>query len=107
MKNLSSQANLLVLWLDCDREGEAIGYEVIDTVKKVNRNVDVLRAHFSAVTTADIKKAMETLTPPDQRLSDAVEARQEIDLRIGASFTRFQSLNFRHIFGFSYQQVLR
>jgi DNA topoisomerase-3 len=35
---------------------------------------------------------MNTLRDPDKNLSDAVEARQELDLRIGASFTRFQTL---------------
>lgn len=81
--------DLLILWLDCDREGEAIGFEVVETVRSINKKVEVLRAHFSAVTPQDIKKAMETLTPPNKLLSDAVEARMEIDLRIGASFTRF------------------
>ena len=40
---------------------------------------------------------MEKLESPNKNLSDAVRVRQEIDLRMGASFTRFQSLSFRHI----------
>jgi len=43
--------------------------------------------------------AIENLTPPNPHLADAVSARQEIDLRIGASFTRFQSLNFKQLLG--------
>lgn len=42
---------------------------------------------------------METLTAPDPNLADAVEARQEIDLRIGASFTRFQTVYFKDLLG--------
>jgi DNA topoisomerase-3 len=46
----------------------------------------------------DIHNAMRTLTPPNPHLRDAVEARQEIDLRIGAAFTRFQSLRLQKRF---------
>jgi len=38
---------------------------------------------------------METLVRPDKALADAVRVRQEVDLRIGASFTRFQTLLLR------------
>jgi DNA topoisomerase-3 len=35
----------------------------------------------------------------DKNQSDAVEARQVLDLRIGCSFTRFQSLTFQAKYG--------
>jgi len=38
---------------------------------------------------------MRNLGPPDSRLSWAVDARQEIDLRLGAVFTRFQTMFMR------------
>lgn len=57
--------------------------------KETNRNLQIFRAHFSALTKSDITKALNNLREPDKSLSDSVEARQEIDLRIGASFTRF------------------
>ena len=74
--------------MDCDREGEAIAYDVIDVCKSVKRSIHVLRAHFSALTREDITRAVNELTDPNPHLADAVKVRQEIDLRIGASFTR-------------------
>lgn len=43
------RADWLVLWLDCDREGENIAFEVIDVCKKANRRLEIYRAHFSAL----------------------------------------------------------
>ncbi len=43
------QCNWLVLWLDCDREGENIAFEVLEVCKNVNRRLQVYRAHFSAL----------------------------------------------------------
>jgi DNA topoisomerase III len=42
---------------------------------------------------------MTRLRPPDQRQSDAVEARIELDLRVGAAFTRFQTMALQQRFG--------
>ena len=41
---------------------------------------------------------MRTLTPPNPDLRDAVEARSEIDLRIGAAFTRWQTVRLQRKF---------
>ena len=41
---------------------------------------------------------MNNLAPPNKNLSDAVEIRQKIDLIIGASFTRIQTLTLRDVF---------
>jgi DNA topoisomerase-3 len=43
---------------------------------------------------SDIHLACQNLGPPNQRDSDAVEARQELDLRIGAAFTRMLTLRY-------------
>lgn len=83
------------MWLDCDREGEAIAYDIIDVIKEKKPQVDIWRAKFSAVTREEVTRAMETLARPDKALADAVRVRQEVDLRIGASFTRFQTLLLR------------
>uniref|UniRef100_A0A672HE87 DNA topoisomerase n=1 Tax=Salarias fasciatus TaxID=181472 RepID=A0A672HE87_SALFA len=92
------QCQALVIWTDCDREGENIGFEIIDVCKAVKPNLQVFRAKFSEITPNSIRRACETLTEPDVNISDAVDVRQELDLRIGASFTRFQTLRLQKIF---------
>jgi len=59
----------------------------------------VLRAHFSALNKKDIERACQNLGEPNKHLADAVTVRQQIDLKIGAAFTRFQTLAFRDILG--------
>ena len=88
----------LILWLDCDREGEAIGFEVWEACRAVNRQLRVRRARFSALIPRDIHHALANLVPPDARQSDAVLARSEIDLRLGAAFTRLQTLALQNRF---------
>lgn len=98
VKNLEEQgrrANTVVLWLDCDREGENICFEVLSVVQKSNPRINVKRAHFSSLTPRDLFKAVNNLGVPNKALSDAVEARKEMDLRIGAAFTRFQTMRIR------------
>ncbi|KAM7386484.1 hypothetical protein PAMA_009204 [Pampus argenteus] len=92
------QCQALVIWTDCDREGENIGFEIIDVCKAVKPNLQLFRAKFSEITPNSIRRACETLTEPDANVSDAVDVRQELDLRIGASFTRFQTLRLQKIF---------
>mgnify|MGYP001957770613 CR=1 FL=1 len=88
----------LILWLDCDREGEAIGFEVIQVCTKRRPRLRVRRARFSALIPADIHRAMRTLVQPDKNASDAVAARQEVDLRLGAAFTRLQTKTLQNRF---------
>ncbi|KFP89839.1 DNA topoisomerase 3-alpha, partial [Apaloderma vittatum] len=94
------QCQALVIWTDCDREGENIGFEIIHVCKAVKPNLRVFRARFSEITPHAVRTACENLTQPDQKTSDAVDVRQELDLRIGtgAAFTRFQTLRLRKIF---------
>ncbi|KAL5554891.1 hypothetical protein UlMin_037127 [Ulmus minor] len=88
----------LVLWLDCDREGENIAFEVVQVCSSVNRHLTIRRAHFSALIEREIHEAVQNLVQPNKWFADAVDARQEIDLRIGASFTRFQTMLLRDAF---------
>ena len=89
---IASSLQTLVLWLDCDREGENIAFEVAAVCCKAAPRLNVLRAKFSAVSPGAVHTALATLRPPDAALSDAVDARQEIDFRIGIAFTRWQTL---------------
>lgn len=45
---------------------------------------------------SEINRAMRNPLQIDHNQANAVDARQEVDLRIGASFTRFQTLNFQN-----------
>ncbi|KAJ3673895.1 hypothetical protein LUZ60_005887 [Juncus effusus] len=94
----SRKCQWLVLWLDCDREGENIAYEVIEVCTGANRNLNIWRAHFSALIEREIHEAAQNLARPNKLYADAVDARQEIDLRIGASFTRFQTMLLKDAF---------
>lgn len=75
IEQLAKKASHLILWLDCDREGEAIAYEVIDVVKNINRNIRINRARFSAVTKADVMAAYSNLVQPNRLEADAVNFR--------------------------------
>ena len=82
----------LCLWTDCDREGENIAFEIIEVCKKIKPNIKILRAKFSEITLRAVEQAVQSLTQPDERASKAVNVRRELDLRIGAAFTRFQTI---------------
>lgn len=104
-----------MLWLDCDMEGENICFEVIEAVRnslnktKTGNVMDRIfrftwllvpasalvsfRAKFSSLN--DIKPAMERLIKPNFKYALSVDAKKELDLRIGVAFSRFQTSFFR------------
>ena len=55
----------------------------------------ILRAKFSSITAPAILHAFNHLTLPNYNEARSVDARQEVDLRIGCSFTRFQTTQFQ------------
>lgn len=38
-----------MIWTDCDREGEHIGSEIVNVVRKVRPHIHITRAKFSAI----------------------------------------------------------
>eukprot|EP00927_Polykrikos_kofoidii_P050037 TRINITY_DN43998_c0_g1_i1.p1 TRINITY_DN43998_c0_g1~~TRINITY_DN43998_c0_g1_i1.p1 ORF type:complete len:911 (+),score=182.86 TRINITY_DN43998_c0_g1_i1:95-2827(+) len=105
MKAEAAGCNVLVLWLDCDREGENICFEVIgDTFSMMDRSRSfdgafrgcIFRAKFSSLSEGNLRQAMTNLSVPNVNLSHSVDARSEIDLRLGLAFSKFQTQYFRN-----------
>jgi len=96
--------DFIVLWMDCDREGENINFEVLDCCLHLMAGSGsgydrVYRAHFSAINPSDIIKAYNSLGKPDRNQSLSVDARQELDLKVGVAFSRFQTRYFQGRYG--------
>lgn len=107
LRNLASNSVVVILWLDCDREGEAIGDEVREVCLRGNPRLQLFRAKFSTVMPQEIQKALNSLGRLNEYWVQAVQARMELDLRVGAAFTRFQTLRLQKKFdGFSEQGVV-
>ncbi|SCW04097.1 LAFE_0H05864g1_1 [Lachancea fermentati] len=87
----SRNADYVMIWTDCDREGEYIGWEIVQTSLQANRSLQgrVFRAVFSHLEARHILQAARNPQRLDQRAVDAVRTRMEIDLRSGVAFTRF------------------
>ncbi|CAK5281387.1 unnamed protein product [Mycena citricolor] len=89
-------ADTLMIWTDCDREGEHIGSEIRSVCRKAKPNILVKRARFSAIIGQQIHNAVQNPVELDQAQADAVQARMLLDLRIGAAFSRMQTLNLQN-----------
>jgi len=90
LKDLALKTDQIIIATDFDREGELIGIETVDLLDVDSEKVR--RAKFSALTPQEIEGAFSNLTKPDERLAEAAECRQIIDLAWGAALTRFISL---------------
>lgn len=91
ISNLSRSCDQLMIWTDCDREGEHIGYEILRAAQKGNNRMNLentWRAQFSHLEASHVIRAARNPIRLDKRAIDAVQTRMEIDLRTGASFTR-------------------
>ena len=93
LQKIATGKDVLCLWLDCDKEGENICYEVIYNCfpyMNKKRYQQIYRAKFSSLTKKDLKYAFDNISePPNLYESLSVDCRQVIDLKIGVSFTRF------------------
>lgn len=97
LRSLARKAEEVYLALDADSEGEAISYEVALVVRLVNKNVKMYRVRFNAVTYKDIKIAFQNPTKLDLKQVEKVFSRMQIDLTLGAVFTRFLTLTVRDL----------
>lgn len=71
--------------------------QVLDAIQPVMnkgnvRERSVYRAKFSSITDTDIWNAMNHLGEPNRNEALSVDARQELDLRIGCAFTRYTTI---------------
>ncbi len=82
----------VIIATDADREGESIGVEALDYLKKGNPKLEIKRALFSAMTEKDINDSFSNLIKVDYAFAESANARREIDLIWGAVLTRFISI---------------
>jgi DNA topoisomerase-3 len=65
LQNEAKNCDNLVLWLDNDREGENICFEVLDVVgAKLRKGARIYRAHFSSITAQDLRLAYAAIRDP-------------------------------------------
>jgi DNA topoisomerase III len=90
LQECSKGCQHIVLWLDCDREGENICFEVLECclphMSQARSLQCVWRAKFSAISEKEIVSAMGHLGEPNENESKAVDARQELDLKVPSNF---------------------
>lgn len=92
LRKIAKDAEFVTIATDYDREGELIGVEALDIIKKVNSSLPVDRMRYSAITEKDIKESFAARSEVDYNLAASAEAREMIDLLWGAALTRFISL---------------
>lgn len=97
LKRLAPSHQELVIWTDCDREGENIGSEVATVCRSGNPRIRIRRARFSAIIAGQIHRAAQNTVELDMRQAASVEARSIIDLRVGATITRMQTLGLQRL----------
>jgi len=92
LRSLGKEASRVTIATDYDREGELIGVEALNIIKKVNSDFPFDRVRYSVITPKAIETAFSNPTHVDFNLADAGHSRQVIDLVWGAALTRYISL---------------
>ncbi|HLY76915.1 MAG TPA: DNA topoisomerase I [Thermoplasmata archaeon] len=92
IRSIVREFDRVIIATDFDREGELIGWETLEIIRKVHPTILVERARYSALTRDEIERAFSDLHEVDKALAEAAESRQEIDLVWGALLNRYLSL---------------
>lgn len=104
IKREARNADFLMIWTDCDREGEYIGWEIFREANRSNNRLTdslVYRAVFSHLERRHILDAARNPKKLDMLSVNAVGTRMEIDLRAGVTFTRLLTETMRNKVGAS------
>ncbi len=91
LASLAPSASRVTIATDYDREGEVIGVEAYNIIKRLSR-APFDRVRYSSFARQEILGAFANPVQLDFNLAAAGECRQEIDLVWGAALTRFISL---------------
>ncbi|WBW74315.1 DNA topoisomerase III [Schizosaccharomyces osmophilus] len=106
IKKEARNATYLYIWTDCDREGEHIGMEITNVARISNPQIRVIRADFNNLERKHIIQASKRPRELSKDAADAVSARIELDFRLGAIFTRLQTLQLQRAFEILQSKVI-
>ncbi len=87
IERLGRNADRVIVATDLDTEGSAIGMEILRHLGWEGEK-EILRAEFSSLTPAEIRRAFSELRPFDYPRANAGWARRVLDLEWGANVTR-------------------
>ena len=102
LQSLGSDADIICLWLDNDREGENISFEILQILynrMRLQNYQQIYRVKFSSLVKRDLVLAFNSVSDgPSVNDALCVEARQIFDLKIGVAFTRFITIKLKEEF---------
>ncbi len=97
LRELGRGAEVVYLALDGDPEGESIAFEAMSVVSSVNPYAEFKRPWFSTLNPEELRRAVEKAGIPNPNLANKCFARMEVDLTIGAAFTRLLTLSVQRL----------